>query len=650
MPKDSCGHSHCRDHSKENGNKGLTRTLLILGLGVILYCGALWANASSQIKFFLYLSSYIVIAGDIVWRGFRNIFHRQIFDENFLMSVASIGAFAIKQFPEAVGVMIFYKVGEFFQELAVTRSRKSIKSLLAIKPDYANVKINGQVQKIDPNQADIGQIIIVRPGERIPLDGTVEEGEALIDTSALTGESVPRTAKKNDAVYSGSINKNGILNIRVTKKFGESTVSRILELVENTAAKKSSTENFITKFARYYTPAVVSIAALMAVVPVLLYKLPALAGFFHHQEIFSEWIYRALVFLVISCPCALVISIPLGFFGGIGACSRKGILVKGANYLEALNSLSTVVWDKTGTLTKGVFKVTEIISQNGFPKERILRLAALAESHSSHPIAESIKEAFKGEIGDTKIKNYEEIPGHGIKAEINGSKVFIGNDKLLHKENIEHDLCDVGGTVVHVVIDRKYAGYILISDEIKHDAEEAIQKLKQLGIKTQLMLTGDNERTGKIVSEQLGLDGYFAELLPHQKVEKVEEIMNKRKNPKDLVAVVGDGINDAPVLTRSDIGVAMGALGSEAAIEAADIVFMNDQPSKLFEAVQIAKRTRHIVWQNIILAFGVKIIFLTIGAIGIATMWEAVFADMGVALVAIFNASRILYTASPQIK
>lgn len=642
MPKDSSGHAHCCDGSQVKEKGGLIRTLLILGFGIILYCGALWANVSSEIKFILFLSSYLIIAGDIVWRGFRNIFHKKIFDENFLMSVASIGAFAIKQYPEAVAVMIFYKTGEFFQELAVTRSRKSIKGLLAIKPDCANIKINGQIQRIDPNQVEVGQMIIVQPGERIPIDGIVEDGESLIDTSALTGESVPKTARENDAVYSGSINKSGVLNIRVTKIFGESTVSRILELVENTAAKKSPTENFITKFARYYTPVVVVIAVLMAVTPVLLSKIPALSGLFHHEETFSEWVYRALVFSVISCPCALVISIPLGFFGGIGACSRKGILVKGANYLEALNTLKTVIWDKTGTLTKGVFKVTEIVPQNGFSKEEILRLAALAESHSSHPIAQSIKEAFKGKIEDTKIHNYEEIPGHGIKAKINGNEIFVGNDKLLHKENIKHGVCDVGGTVVHVVMDRKYAGYILISDEIKDDAKEAVQKLKDSGIMAQLMLTGDNERTGKMISEQLDLDGYFAELLPHQKVEKVEEIMKNRKNLKDLVAVVGDGINDAPVLMRSDIGVAMGALGSDAAIEAADVVLMNDQPSKLFEAIQIAKKTRHVVWQNIILALGVKIVFLTMGAMGIATMWEAVIADMGVALVAIFNASRIL--------
>ncbi len=642
MSENSCSHSHCCGNSEEKEKGGLTKTLLILGVGIILYCFALWANVSSQIKFLLYLLSYIVIAGDIVWRGFRNILKKQIFDENFLMSVASIGAFAIKQYPEAVAVMIFYKVGEFFQELAVNRSRKSIEGLLAIKPDYANVNINGNIQKVDPNQVDVGQIIIVQPGERIPLDGVVEEGKSLIDTSALTGESVPKSVQKDDAVYSGSINKSGVLSVKVTKKFGESTVSRILELVENTEAKKSPTENFITKFARYYTPAVVLIAALMSVVPVLLYKIPALSSLFHHEETFSEWIYRALVFLVISCPCALVISIPLGFFGGIGAASRKGILIKGANYLEALNNLKTVIWDKTGTLTKGVFKVTEIVSHNGFSKEEILRLAALAESHSSHPIAQSIKEAYKGNIEETKIKNYEEVSGHGIKAEINGNKVLIGNDKFLHQENIEHPICDVGGTVVHVVIDRKYAGYILISDEIKDDAKDAIHKLKESGVHTQLMLTGDNQRTGKDVSVKLGLDGYFAELLPHQKVEKVEEIMKQRRNPKELVAVVGDGINDAPVLMRSDIGVAMGALGSDAAIEAADIVLMNDQPSKLAEAVQIARKTRQIVWQNIVLALGVKIVFLTMGALGIATMWEAVIADMGVALVAIFNATRIL--------
>lgn len=612
---------------------------MLLGAGIVLYCLALWSNLPSEIKLTLFLLSFVIVAGDVVWRGFRNILNRQIFDENFLMSVASIGAFAIKQYPEAVGVMIFYKVGEFFQELAVDKSRRSIKGLLAIRPDYANVKTNGEVQKTDPDKVEVGQVIMVKPGERIPLDGIVVEGEALIDTSALTGESVPRTVKKDDAVFSGTINKNGVLDIKVTKKFGESTVARILELVENTASKKAPTENFITKFARYYTPVVVILAVLLAVVPVLLYKIPALSGLFHHEETYSEWVYRALVFLVISCPCALVISIPLGFFAGIGACSRNGILVKGANYLEALNNLETVVWDKTGTLTKGVFKVSEVVSKNGFSQEEILKLAACAESHSSHPIAQSIKEAYKG--SSDGIENYQEISGFGIKANIQGREVFVGNDKLLHKENIEHDVCDVGGTVVHVVIARKYAGYILISDEIKEDAKKAIQDLKDEGVKTQIMLTGDNDRAGKLISEQLGLDKYFAELLPDQKVEKLEAII-KSKAAGGQVAFVGDGINDAPVLMRSDIGIAMGGLGSEAAIEAADVVLMNDQPTKLAHAVRLAKKTRRIVWQNIVLALGVKLIFLTMGAMGVATMWEAVFADMGVALLAIFNASRVL--------
>lgn len=556
--------------------------------------------------------------------------------------MATAGAFAIKQFPEAVAVMLFFKVGELFQDMALNRSRKSIKSLVKMRPDYVNLKIDSETKKVDPDEVNVGDIIIVKPGERIPLDGIVLDGSSMVDTSALTGESVPRKVEQKDQILSGMINRTGLLCVQVTKRFSESTVSKILDLVENAASKKAPTEKFITKFARYYTPAVVLGAFIIAIMPVILYNIPGLTPMFAHEETFSEWIYKALIFLVISCPCALVISIPLGFFGGIGASSKQGILIKGSNYLEGLNNLHTVVWDKTGTLTKGIFRVTEVVSKNGFLKDEILKLAAEAESQSNHPIAQSILESFAGKIDESKIESYKEISGYGIKAKVESHHVLAGNDKLLHRENIEHDTCDVEGTVVHVVIDEKYAGYIIISDEIKEDARTAIQKLRDVGIKRQVMFTGDNQEVAKTVAQKLGLDEYFAELLPQQKVEKIEELIKKRADKNDLISFVGDGINDAPVLIRSDIGIAMGALGSDAAIEAADVVLMSDEPSKLYEAVKIANRTKNIVWQNIGFALGVKGIFLTMATLGMATMWEAVFADVGVALLAILNSIRIL--------
>jgi Cd2+/Zn2+-exporting ATPase len=520
---------------------------------------------------------------------------------------------------------------------------------MEIRPDYANLKIDGETKKVDPDEVNVGDVIILKPGERVPLDGIVLDGSSLVDTSVLTGEAVPRKVKAKDEILSGMISKTGLLTVQVTKRFSESTVSKILDLVENAASKKAPTEKFITKFAKYYTPAVVFGAFILATVPVLLYHIPVFTPMFAHEETFSEWIYKALIFLVISCPCALVISIPLGFFGGIGASSKRGILVKGSNYLEGLNNLHTVVWDKTGTLTKGVFRVTEIVTKNNFPEDKILKFAAQAESQSSHPIAQSILEAFNRKIDERKIESYEEISGYGIKARVEGHYVLVGNDKILHRENIEHDTCDVEGTVVHVVIDYKYAGYIIISDEIKEDTRIAIQRLKDIGVKRQIMFTGDSQEVAKAVSQKLGLDEYFAELLPQQKVEKIEELMKKKVNNKDLIAFVGDGINDAPVLMRSDIGVAMGALGSDAAIEAADIVLMTDEPSRLHEAVKIAKRTRGIVLQNIGFALGVKGTFLTVGALGMATMWEAVFADVGVALLAILNSTRRCRAIAPHL-
>ena len=635
----------CKDvcDIEEDGEEfSLKKEIMTLGLGIVIYAGVLLFKLSFWGELSLFLLSYIIIARDIVWKAIRNVFHGQIFDENFLLTVATLGAFAIEKFPEAVAVMLFFKVGELFQDIALNRSRKSIKSLMEIRPDYANLKIDGGTKKVAPNGVNVGDIIMVKPGEKVPLDGIVLDGSSLVDTSALTGESVPRKVKAKDEILSGMINKTGLLTVQVTKRFSESTVSKILDLVENAASKKAPTEKFITKFAKYYTPAVVFGAFTLAIVPVILYHIPVFTPMFAHEPTFSEWIYKALIFLVISCPCALVISIPLGFFGGIGAASKRGILVKGSNYLEGLNNLHTIVWDKTGTLTKGVFRVTKIVTKNNFSRDEILKFAAEAESQSSHPIAQSILEAFSRKIDERKIESYEEISGYGIKARVEGHYVLVGNDKLLHRENIEHDTCNVEGTVVHVVIDNKYTGYIIISDEIKEDARIAIQRLKDIGVKRQVMLTGDSQEVAKAVSQKLGLDEYFAELLPQQKVEKIEELMKKKANNKDLIAFVGDGINDAPVLMRSDIGVAMGALGSDAAIEAADIVLMTDEPSRLHEAVKIAKRTRGIVWQNIGFSLVVKGIFLTIGALGMATMWEAVFADVGVALLAILNSTRVL--------
>ncbi len=640
----SCGCGHDHSHSMEENSEAfnLKREIMILVPGVLVYIAALVLKLPFWWEFILFGTSYLFIGRDVVWTAVKNVFHGQFFDEFFLMTVATLGAFAIKEFPEAVAVMLFFKVGELLQEIALNRSRKSITSLMEIRPDYANLQVDGKTRRVDPNGVNIGDIILVKPGERVPLDGIVSNGSSMVDTSALTGESVPRKVKARDEILSGMINKNGLLTVQVTKRFSESTVSKILDLVENASAKKAPTEKFITKFARYYTPAVVFCAVALAVVPVVLYNIPAFSQMFAHQETFSEWIYKALIFLVISCPCALVISIPLGFFGGIGAASKQGVLIKGSNFLEGLNNLHTVVWDKTGTLTKGVFRVTALVTCNRFSRDEVLEFAAQAESHSSHPIAQSIREAYDGKIDESAIETYEEISGYGVKARVKGRNVLAGNDRLLHKADIVHDSCDVKGTVVHVAIDGTYAGYIIISDEIKPDAEEAIQGLKAVGVKRQFMVTGDSREIAKSVAENLGLDEFFAELLPQQKVEKVEELMAKKADKSDLTAFVGDGINDAPVLIRSDIGVAMGALGSDAAIDAADIVLMSDEPSRIPVAVNIAKRTRVIVWQNILFAMGVKGVFLTMGVFGIATMWEAVFADVGVALLAILNATRIL--------
>ncbi|PGM91245.1 heavy metal translocating P-type ATPase [Bacillus cereus] len=621
------GHDHGHDHGDGNVKKMIGR--LVVG-GILTGIAAL-AGLPQMITVPLFVLAYLLIGGDIVWRAVRNITRGQVFDENFLMAIATLGAFAIQQYSEAVAVMLFYQVGELFQSIAVNRSRKSITSLMDIRPDYANVKVGNETKQVSPEDVQIGEYIIVKPGEKVPLDGKVVEGTSMMDTSALTGESVPREVEVGNDVLSGFVNQNGVLTVEVTKEFGESTVSKILDLVQNASSKKAPTENFITKFARYYTPVVVITAAIMAFIPPLI-----LDG-----ATFSDWIYRALVFLVISCPCALVVSIPLGFFGGIGGASKSGILVKGSNYLEALNDVKYIIFDKTGTLTKGVFKVTKMEPGEGITAEELLEYAALAEVYSNHPIAQSIRNAYGKSIDENTIEDYSEISGHGTVVKVQGKEIFAGNAKLMRKENITFKQPNTVGTLVHVAVDGKYAGYIVISDEVKEDSKQAIQKLKELGIKKTVMLTGDAKSVGEAVGKELGLDEVHAELLPHQKVEEIEKI-DAAKRGKEKIAFVGDGINDTPVLARADVGIAMGGLGSDAAIEAADIVIMTDEPSKIATAVKIAKRTRSIVWQNIIFALGVKGLVLLLGAFGIATMWEAVFSDVGVTLIAVLNAMRVL--------
>lgn len=631
-------HDHSHHHSGEVGK--MIKTLII---GGIFYFSASYLNLFSSYmnpdmmsfgEIILFLISYIIIGGHVLTTAFKNILKGQIFDENFLMAVATIGAFAIGEYHEAVAVMFFYQVGELFQSMAVNKSRKSIASLMNIRPDYANLKIRNNITKVSPEEVKINDFIVVKPGEKVPLDGIITEGSSTFNTSALTGESLPVSKNRGEEVLSGSVNKTGLVTIKVTKLFSESTVSKILDLVENANGKKSKTENFITKFARYYTPTVVGIAVLMAIVPPLVLK----------ETTFYEWLYKALVFLVLSCPCALVISIPLGFFGGIGGASRHGILIKGGNYLEALNNVETVVMDKTGTLTKGVFKVTQINPENNITKEELLQYAAYAESFSTHPIAESvIKEYQKNnlQIDKSLIKNYEEISGYGIKTEVNGKSVIAGNIKLMNLENIKTENNSQTGTVVYVAIDGKYAGNLLISDEIKEDSLRAIEDMKKIGVKKTVMLTGDSKAIGESIAEKLNIDKAYTELLPSDKVEKIEEIFEERKS-NGKILFVGDGINDAPVLARADIGVAMGGVGSDAAIEAADVVIMNDEPSKIVTAIKIAKKTRTVVWQNIALALGVKIITLILGVMGFATIWAAIFADVGVALIAILNAARVI--------
>ncbi|USP94790.1 heavy metal translocating P-type ATPase [Bacillus vallismortis] len=617
--------------SAEDGYRNRMINMLIRMAVAVILGAAAYVVHSGTIEFFLFLAAYLIIGGDIVIRAIKNISRGQVFDEHFLMALATIGAFLIKQYPEGVAVMLFYQTGELFQGAAVSRSRKSISALMDIRPDYANVKTKNGIELVSPEDVKIGDIIVVNPGESIPLDGKVVQGSAMVDTSALTGESVPRKATEGQDVMSGFINQNGVLHIEVTKGYQESAVSKILDLVQNASSRKARTENFITKFAKYYTPAVVIIAVLLAFVPPLVIPGAAL----------SDWVYRALIFLVISCPCALVVSIPLGFFGGIGAASKTGVLVKGSNYLEALNQVKYAVFDKTGTLTKGSFEVTEIKPAEGFTKEKLLEAAAYAELHSQHPIAESVRKAYGKTLSSDAIESYEEISGHGIFAKVNGTEILAGNQKLMEREQIKGVPDQKAGTIVHIAVDQHYAGAIIIADEAKEDAAQAIADLKSLGIKQTIMLTGDSKQTGEAVGKQLGIDEVYAELLPQDKVARVEALEAKL-SPNEKLIFVGDGINDTPVLARADIGAAMGGLGSDAAVEAADVVLMTDQPSKIAEAIRIAKRTRRIVWQNIGFALGVKAIFLILGAFGIATMWEAVFSDVGVTLLAVANAMRVM--------
>ena len=609
----------------------MQKKLIKIIISLLLFLITLIINFENKyINGAIYVIAYIIVGFEIIKKAIRNIIKGKVFDENFLMAVATLGAFVIGEYPEAVAVMLFYQVGELFQSYAVDKSRKSITELMDIKPEYANVERNKEIQKIKPEDVKIGEIIIVKPGEKIPLDGYIIKGKSSIDTKALTGEWVPRDVIEGEDVISGCININGVLKIKVTKEFENSAVSKILDLVENASNKKSKSENFITKFAKYYTPIVVIIAVILALVPPLIIK----------DQTFSEWIYRALSFLVVSCPCALVISIPLSFFGGIGGASKMGILIKGSNYLELLADTEILVFDKTGTLTEGTFKVRKIKGIN-IKEEELLKYAAYAENYSNHPIATSIKKAYNKKINESKIEKTQELSGLGINAIVEDKEILVGNEKLMKEETIEYTKSQEIGTVIYVKIKKKYAGYIVIADEIKKDSKIAISNLKKINIKQIVMLTGDKKDVGESVAKELCIDKVYTELLPDGKVEKVENLL-KEKSEKGKLAFVGDGINDAPVLALADIGIAMGALGSDAAIEAADVVLMTDEPSKIVNAIKLSKKTMKIVKQNIIFAISVKIIVLILSAIGISTMWQAVFADVGVSILAIINALRVL--------
>lgn len=603
--------------------------ILFLGLLICEHTGVLKNIERTWILFIIYLIPYLVIGYDTVYKAIRNIRHGQVFDENFLMMIATFGAFGVREYSEAVAVMLFYQVGELFQGYAVGKSRQSITAMMDICPEYANIEEDGELTQIDPDDVEVGSVIVIKPGERIPLDGIVLEGESLIDTAALTGESVPRKASVGDEIISGCVNGGGTLKVKTTKEFDDSTVAKILELVENASSKKAKVENFITRFAKYYTPIVTIGAVLLAILPPLI-----LGGGW------GNWIERACIFLVVSCPCALVISVPLGFFGGIGAASKIGVLVKGSNYLEAIAQMTTIVFDKTGTLTKGEFKVTELIPEN-CRKEELLELAALGEGYSNHPIAGSIKEAYGKNIDMNRVEGAEEIAGHGIGVFIDGEKVLIGNEKLMKKERISYIPCNSAGTIVYIAKEGIFQGAIVISDTVKEGAKEAITNIKQIGVKKCVMLTGDRFEAAEAVAQEIGIDEVHAELLPADKVSQVEELLHKQRE-KEKLAFIGDGINDAPVLTRSDVGIAMGSMGSDAAIEAADVVLMDDNIGKIASIVRISRKTLLIVKQNIVFALGVKILVLALGACGVANMWEAVFADVGVSVIAILNSMRAL--------
>lgn len=610
----------------------MKKEIIKIVIALILFLVALIVPLESQlINNGLFVISYLIVGLEIVLKAIRNIFKGKVFDENFLMAIATIGAFVIGEYPEAVAVMLFYQIGEAFQDYAVDKSRKSIISLMDIRPDFANIQRNGKIDKINPEEVNVGDIIVVKPGEKVPLDGIIVKGTSMIDTSALTGESVPKEIKEQDEILSGCINENGVLEVKVTKKFGESTASKILDLVENASSKKSKSENFISKFAKYYTPIVVVTAVLLAIIPPMI---------FNRAE-WIEWIHRALTFLVVSCPCALVISIPLGFFGGIGGASKIGVLVKGSNYLEALSNTEIMVLDKTGTLTEGVFEVQQI-NPIDISKEDLIKYATYAESFSNHPIAISLKKAYGKEIVNKKVSETQELSGLGVRAVIDGESVLVGNEKLMKENCIDYIKSEEIGTILYIAVNNKFAGTIVISDKIKTDAKETIDKLKKDNIKKIVMLTGDKRKVGENVAKKLGIDEVYTELLPSNKVEKVEELM-KNKSENGNLAFIGDGINDAPVLAISDIGIAMGGLGSDAAIEAADVVLMTDEPSRVVDAIKISKKTMTIVKQNIIFAISIKLIVLILSAIGISNMWQAVFADVGVSILAILNALRALY-------
>jgi Zn2+/Cd2+-exporting ATPase len=628
------GHDH--GHSHGNGEFDLKREGLLVGVVIALFVlGSVFEKTLHNTPFsigeyLVFIPAYLLSGWTVLTSAGRNILRGQVFDENFLMTIATVGAIVIHKLPEAAGVMLFFKVGELFQEYAVGRSRRSISALLEIRPDAANLKTDSGLQIVSPEVVKVGDIIVVRPGEKVPLDGEILDGSAQVDTSALTGESVPRTAGVGDTILAGMINQTGVLTVKVTKLFGESSIARILDLVENASSKKAATEKFITRFARQYTPIVVVASLAIAILPPLF-----------NLGTHAEWVYRALILLVISCPCGLVISIPLGYFGGIGGAAKRGILVKGSTFLDTLADVKAVVFDKTGTLTEGVFKVSEIVPHNGFTQTELLRLTAIAEANSNHPIAKSLREAYSQPIDESIITDYAEIAAHGILATVEQRRVLAGNDRLMHRENIEHDTCHVEGTVVHLAVDQRYAGYIVIADQPKPDSKKAIQALKKLGVEKVMMLTGDSQDVAERMAGFLKLDEYRSELLPEDKVTAIEEVLQQFAH-KGKVVFVGDGINDAPVIARADVGIAMGGLGSDAAIETADVVLMTDAPSKVAEAIQVARRTHAIVMQNIVFALVIKGIFIILGVFGLASMWEAVFADVGVALAAIFNATRVL--------